>query len=117
MPRNRWQRKRHLASEKARKMGIASQKVQRERREAAMPERIRELAEIEIMNLPRRQGDPIGCLQWTCFASGRVRRWLIRIGTRIDQVTMEAMDGRKSPSRGWTWILDHLRGYLCGRKY
>jgi hypothetical protein len=46
LPRNRWQRKSRLASEKARKMGIASQKVQRERREDEMPDRIRELAEM-----------------------------------------------------------------------
>jgi hypothetical protein len=41
-------------------MGIASQAKQRAKREAQIPERIRELAEIEMMNLPHKQGDAIG---------------------------------------------------------
>jgi hypothetical protein len=97
-------------------MGLASQKVQRERREAEMPERIRELAEIEIMNLPRKQGDALGSLQWTDFRTGKVRRWTFRIGDRADRITMHSSDGRATTSRGWTWILNHLRPYLAGRK-
>jgi hypothetical protein len=46
LPRNRWKRKSLLASEKARKMGFASQAKQRAKREAQMPDRIRELAEM-----------------------------------------------------------------------
>lgn len=60
LPRNRWKRKSSLDSEKARKMGLASQAKQRARRDAEMPERMRELAEIEMMNLPRKQGDTLG---------------------------------------------------------
>jgi hypothetical protein len=116
LPRNRWQRKSRLASEKARKMGLASQKVQRERREAEMPERIRELAEIEIQNLPRKQGDALGSLQWTDFRTGKVRRWTFRIGSRADQVTMHSPDGRGTQSHGWTWVMNNLRGYLAGRR-
>lgn len=116
MPRNRWQHKRRLASEKASKMGIASQKAQRERREADAPERLRELAEIEVMNLPRNPGDAFGCLQWTDFRTGQVRRWVAVIGTRRDQVILRAPDGRETGSHGWAWALNHLRGYLCGRK-
>lgn len=41
-------------------MGLASQRVQRERREAGLQERLLELAMIEIENLPRRRGDPLG---------------------------------------------------------
>jgi len=116
LPRNRWQRKSRLASAKARQMGIASQKAQRERREADEPERLREMAGIEMMNLPRNQGDPLGIFQWTDFRTGKVRRWTIRIGDRADRVTMHATDGRATGSHGWTWVMAHLRGYLCGRK-
>lgn len=98
-------------------MGKASQRVQAERRLALVtPAYLRDLAEIEIMNLPRKRGDILGCLQWTDARTGSVRRWIIRIGDRIDRVTMESMDGRRTQSHGWTWILDHLRPYLAGRK-
>jgi len=89
---------------------------ERERREAEMPGRLRELAEIEIQNLPRRKGDVLGCLQWTDFRTGMVRRWIVRIGDRVDQVVIESPDGRRTSSHGWTWVMDHLRGYLAGRK-
>ena len=94
-------------------MGKASQRAQAERRMADMPERLREMAEWDVQNLPRKQGDPLGCLQWTDFRTGKVRRWVVRIGARRDQVTMETPDGRKTGSHGWAWIMDKLRGQLC----
>lgn len=98
-------------------MGKASQRVQQERRMTAMtPEVLREIAEIEVQNLPRKPGDALGCLQWTDFRTGRVRRWTVRIGDRIDRITLETPDGRKTASHGWTWAMDHLRGFLAGRK-
>ena len=97
-------------------MGKASQRIQAERRMIDLPERIREMAEWDVQNLPRKQGDAIGCLQWTDFRTGRVRRWTVRIGSRIDQITMESPDGRKTKSTGWTWALTHLRGFLAGTK-
>ena len=112
MARNRWQHKRRLSSERGRKMGIASQRVQRKRRMADLPERLRELAEIEIQNLPRKQGDALGCLQWTDFRSGKVRRWTVRIGCRRDRITVEAPGQAPSPSHGWTWFLTQLRKHL-----
>lgn len=93
-------------------MGIASQRVQRKRRMADLPERLRELAEIEIQNLPRKQGDALGCLQWTDFRSGKVRRWTVRIGCRRDRITVEAPGQAPSPSHGWTWFLTQLRKHL-----
>lgn len=81
-----------------------------------MAERIRELAEIEAQNLPRSRGDALGCLEWRDFRTGKVRRWVVRIGARIDQITLETPDGRKTASHGWTWALDHLRGFLAGTK-
>lgn len=91
-------------------MGIASQKAQAERRMAAIDHRA--LAEIEIQNLPRRNGDALGCLQWTDFRTGKVRRWVVRIGNRADRITVESPGNKASPSHGWTWFLSHLRKHL-----
>ena len=90
--------------------------LDRKRRDAEEPARIREMAEIEAINLPHKNGDALGCLQWTDFRSGKVRRWTVRIGDRMDRVTLESPDGRRTGSHGWTWVMDHLRGYLCGRR-
>jgi hypothetical protein len=106
----RFQRKRRFSSETARKMGIASQRAQAERRMAAVDHVA--LAEIEAENLPRNQGDALGCLQWTDFRTGKVRRWVIRIGSRRDRITVEPPGGKPSPSHGWTWFLTLLRKHL-----
>jgi len=110
MARSYWQRKRRFSSETARKMGIASQKAQAERRMVSIDHRA--LAEIEIENLPRRQGDSVGCLQWQDFRTGKVRRWTVRIGDRIDRITVESPGDNPSPSHGWTWFLTQLRKHL-----
>lgn len=110
------QRKIKALSERGKRMAAARWKLDRERRDAEMPERIRELAEIKAQNLPRKPSDPLGCLQWTDFRSGKVRRWIVRIGDRADQITLQSPDGRKTRSHGWTWAMDHLRGFLAGRK-
>jgi hypothetical protein len=93
-------------------MGKASQRVKRAKREEGLADRLRELAEIEATNLPRKQGDALGSLQWTNFATGKVNRWIIRIGDRADRITMHSPDGRSTQSHGWTWILNKLRSHL-----
>ena len=97
-------------------MGKESQLVQSERRMADLPERIREMAEWDAINLPKKQGDALGCLQWHDFRTGKVRRWIVMIGDRCDRITIESPDGRKTGSHGWAWVLDHLRGFLAGTK-
>lgn len=119
MPRYRRIRKKRGTqwnSESSAKANKARWDADRVRRDAEMAERIREIEEREVMNLPRRRGDPIGCLQWTDFSAGKVRRWVVRIGDRIDRVTIESPGGKPTRSHGWTWVMDHLRGYLCGTK-
>lgn len=93
-------------------MGKASQRVQAERRMIGIEDRIRELAEIEAQNLPHKQGDALGCIQWTDFRTGKVRRWTVRIGDRIDRITVESPGEKPSPSHGWTWFLTKLRKHL-----
>lgn len=113
MTKNRWQRKRRFSTETARKMGIASQLAQAERRMAQVDHRA--LAEIEIENLPRRQGDALGCLQWTDFRTGKTRRWVVRIGDRADRITIESPGDKPTASHGWTWVMTMLRRRLvCG---
>ena len=109
-------RKIKALSDKGRRMANARWKADKERRDTEEPARIRELEETAIQNLPRREGDSLGCLQWTDFRTGKVRRWVVRIGNRADRVTLETPGGKPISSHGWTWVMDHLRGFLCGRK-
>ncbi len=89
-------RKIKALSERGKRMAAARWKLDQERRDAEMPERIREIKETEIQNLPRKQGDALGCLQWHDFRTGKVRRWTVRIGDRIDRVSRFT---RQTPAR------------------
>jgi hypothetical protein len=91
-------------------MGRRSQAAQAARRMQTINHRA--LAELETQNLPRHQGDPLGCLQWTDFRTGRVRRWIIRIGDRRDRITIQSPATSPSPSHGWTWFLTQLRKHI-----
>lgn len=104
-------------SERGRRMARARWDADRAKRDAEKPERMRELAEIKATNLPRNPGDVLGTLQWTDAASGKVRRWTVRIGTRRDQIILGTADGRNSGSMGWTRALASLRGHLAGTKH
>jgi hypothetical protein len=97
--------------ERGRKMARARWELDRARRDCLATEIELQLTEADAINLPRNQGDAIGILQWTDFQSGKVRRWTVRVGDRADRYTMHAPDGRATASHGWTWILDHLRGF------
>ena len=108
----RYQKQRRLRNSlRFSEMGKKSQAVQSDRRMEDHDERLRELEEIEINNLPQKQGDALGCLQWTDFRSGKVRRWVVRIGDRSDRITMEA-GGIKTRSHGWTWIMNAIRSKI-----
>ena len=97
-------------SESSRRANEARWERDRARRAAEAPARERELAIIEAENLPRRQGDPVGFLQYTDLATGQVRRWTLRIGDRRDRFTVTLhKDGRRSASHGLTFIFDSLR--------
>ncbi len=119
MIRNRRIRKRRGTSWNSESSKLAN-KVRwdndRARRDELMPERIREMEEIEALNFPRNQGDALGCLQYTDFRTGKIRRWVVKIGDRSDRVTLHAPCGKHTKSHGWTWIMNHLRGYLAGTK-
>ena len=121
MLRKRYVRKKRgssWTSESSKRANKVRWDADRLRRDAEMPDRIREMIEAEIQNYPTMKGDPIGCLQWQDYATGRVRRWIFRIGDRRDQVTMESTDGRiKKESHGWTYYMDALRGYFAGTKF
>lgn len=84
----------------------------RKRRDKEEPERLREMAEIHALNLPKAEGDLLGTLQWTEARTGKVLRWVVRIGDRSDRITLEAPGGKRTGSHGWTWALEKLRKYL-----
>jgi len=101
-------RKANYSSAKSAQMNKARWDADRARREEEVPERIRELAEYDVQNLPRKEGDALGCLQWHDFRTGKVRRWTIRIGDRSDRITAES-NSKITKSHGWTWLFNHLR--------
>lgn len=109
-------RKAKALSDRGKRMAEARWKADRARRDAEMLERIRELAEADAINMPRKRGDSLGSIQWTDFRSGKVRRWIVKIGDRSDRMTFHSTDGRSTASHGWTWFLNHIRGYLAGTK-
>jgi len=93
-------------------MGRASQAAQRAKRDAESPAIERELAEIDAQNLPRNQGDALGYFQFTDIATGRTRRWTVRIGKRTDQITFEMPRSKQTESMGWTQFFTKLRKHL-----
>ena len=107
-------RKQHAERKRLRMsaMGKASQRVQAAARLERMAERLRDQAEWDVWNLPRKKGDALGCLQWTDFSSGKVRRWIVRIGDRRDRITVESPGAEASKSHGWTWFLTMLRKHV-----
>ena len=105
-------RRAKYSSAKSAQMNKARWDADRARREEEMPERIRELAEYDVQNLPRKQGDALGCIQWHDFRTGKVRRWTIRIGNRLDRITHETPGNKPSHSHGWTWFLNRLRNHI-----
>lgn len=103
--------------DRGRQMARARWTADRARRDAEQPDRERELAIIEARNLPRKQGDPVGILQYTNLRDGTVRRWTLRIGDRCDRFTCHSPDGRATKqSHGLTWLFDKLRSAILRNK-
>lgn len=97
---------------KSAQMNRARWDADRARRDAEAPARMRELAIIEAENLPRRAGHHLGTLEWHDAATGQTRRWVVRIGKRVDQITIEAPGLNPSRSMGWSQFLTMLRKHL-----
>ena len=73
---------------------------------------MRELERIAAVNLPRSRDDILGTLQWTDAGTGKVKKWVVRIGDRSDRVTVEAPGGQATRSHGWTWVFNRLRRWM-----
>lgn len=104
--------KRHIAkaqSARGRRMAHARWAADRARRIAEAPQRIYQMGLAEAENLPRNQGDMLGSLQWHDARTGRVRRWIVRIGDRADRITIESPGTPATRPHGWTWFFTHLR--------
>jgi hypothetical protein len=50
---------------------------------------------------PISEGDAIGSLEWRNFRTGKVMRWTVLRGDRVDRVILRHPDGRKTQSHGW----------------
>jgi hypothetical protein len=83
-------------------------------RDAGEAERIAEIRKRAIVNLPRNAGDVLGVMQWTCAATGKVRRWVVRIGDRSDRITVESPGVTATQSHGWAWFFTKLRKAMRG---
>ena len=106
-------KQRQALSVQGKRMARARWDRDRTRRNAEQPERKRELAIIEARNLPSRQGDAIGTLQWTDHRTGEVRRWTLRIGDRADRYTVQSPSKLSTTgSHGFTWIFAKLRSRI-----
>jgi hypothetical protein len=114
MPRRYNRLKSKAASERGKRMAVSRWAKDRARRDAEMPERIRELAEIEIQNMPHRPVGAVGCLQYHDFATGKVARWTVEIGDRSDRRVLRSPDGRRSRSSGWSFLLRCVRMVILG---
>jgi hypothetical protein len=106
---NRWN------SATSRRANKARWDADRARRDAEMPERIAEIQAIEMENLPRKSGDILGTFQWADARSGKVRRWVVRIGDRVDQITVEFAGDKPSESHGWAWLFTKIRKHILNQ--
>lgn len=106
----RFSRKRKIRNSlRYRAMGKRSQQVRREKRESEItPEFLMDLR----ANPPLESGDPIGCLQYTNFLTGKVTRWTKLRGSRVNNCVFRTPDGRTSKPHGMSWIMEKLRPIL-----
>jgi len=100
-------------SARGKRMAAARWARDRSERDASEAERLLDIQRREIDNLPRRKGDTLGVLQWTSASTGKVRRWVIRIGDRADRITIEAPGEKPTQSHGWAWFFSKLRKNLA----
>jgi hypothetical protein len=93
-------------------MGKRSQEVQRQRREADItPEYLMDLK----ANPSLCDGDVIGSLEWRDFRTGKVTRWTVLRGDRVNNIRLRAPNGRSSKSHGWAWVLEKVRAVILRR--
>lgn len=93
-------------------MGKASQRVQRERRIAEItPEFLMDLQ----ANPPLREGDAIGAIEWRNFLTGKVTRWTVLRGDRVNNFKLRSPDGRASKPHGLAWLLGKIRRVILSR--
>lgn len=118
MTRNRYIRKKRGSTWDSKGARLANKvrwDADRARRDAEMPDRVMDIRRMEIENLPRKTGDVLGVFQWTSASTGKVRRWVVRIGDRVDQITVEFPGEVPSRSGGWSWLMTKLRKHILNQ--
>jgi hypothetical protein len=93
-------------------MGKASQRVQAARRMAEMtPEILQDLT----ANPHYAEGDSLGSLTWHNHRTGRVTKWIVERGPRLNNYRLRSPDGRKSKPHGMAWMLEKIRAVILRR--
>ena len=93
-------------------MGKASQRVQAARRMAKMtPEILMGLAS----NPRYSEGDSLGSITWHNHRTGRVTKWIVERGPRLNNYRLRSPDGRKSKPHGMAWMLEKIRAVILRR--
>lgn len=97
-----------IKSERARAKARRRWDLDRARRDAEEPDRLREMALARVLGEgPVEPGQYLGTLQWH-GADGKIRRWTLRRGPRAGQIHLDGKDGPRTIS----WLLDRLRRRL-----
>ena len=90
-------------------MGKASQKIQREDRLSEMtPEVLWDMAANPLLE----EGDCLGSLTWHNHRTGKVTRWAVERGTRVNNYRLRSPDGRRSRPHGMAWMLARIRAII-----
>ena len=93
-------------------MGKASQLVQAARRMAEMtPEILMDLAS----NPRYSEADSLGSITWHNHRTGRVTKWIVERGPRLNNYRLRSPDGRKSKPHGMAWLLEKMRAVILRR--
>lgn len=101
-------------SERGRRMAEIRWERDRARREALAGEAEKEMAQREAAHPRVKKGMAVGSIEYRDFRTGKIMRWTVLLGDRVDRVMLRAPSGACTRSHGWTWVMDHLRRWLCG---
>ena len=105
MPRFTRQRARAKSLRMA-ELGRKSQAARAARRMAAIDPA--DLADL-LSTVPMNDGTPLGSLQWHNFRSGKIIRWTVLRGNRVNNYRLRTPDGRSSLAHGLSWLLTKVR--------
>lgn len=63
-------------------------------------------------NPPYSEGDSLGSLTWHNHRTGRITRWIVERGPRLNNYRLRSPDGRKSKPHGMSWMIEKIRAVI-----